>query len=251
MRVISKYERVLICILDCTELTVLALISAIQAHEIGATNKHEGFCSLRKAKADYKLEIELVLPLDAAIYSSMFRTLIPSITTIWYGLEKVPSEGYDCIFDLSEAQARVIGAPTGKHLANSYGIMLGGEADSLPKNVVNLCQGHTESEKILTSSTFVQHCDAVGINLPVHKLTFRNPNDTLENRIRQSFECAGVLDFSCFESYLASTLHKKVIEYNQDMALTKWSSPNYYLLTELKYEALLRGITVCFPQLHK
>jgi len=266
-QVVVKRESVLIWIKDISDLTVLPLASAVQSYAEDAKKKHDAFCSFRNQKSDYEVTIALVLPKDNELdkdlsLSKIFWTLIPSVQSISYDFSAMKHDTFDAIFDLSEEHAREIGQPTQRHLAQSYGVMLGSNANSFPHSVENLCKEFTPSGKILSSLEFKFQVDYFPSS-PIgghDRYLYRDASDgafplsisselSLEQRIKNVFECDGVIDTLSFESYLASCLGKPVLELSNDSAMTQWSNPKYCRMEKLTKEGFERGLKQCFPQL--
>lgn len=259
----KKRETILVVIKDISELTVIPLVTAVQSYADDAKRKHEGFCSYRKALSDYEVQIDLMLPsFEAQQFAFLFTTLIPSVKNISYlHMTQIEVSHYDCIFDLSEAKAKLIGAQTGRSLNQSYGVMLGGEAFTFPRNVENLCPVFTPSGKILMSFEMLKLLPSrVFAHLPETLFVMRDEADlalimglprnlSISDRVKQVFECEGVIDVASFETHLASALYKPVLELNNDPTLTKWSNPNYYLITEMTQDGFTKGVKQCFSAL--
>lgn len=249
-RVLSRTENVLFQINECNDVTLFPLISALQGYVSSAVAKHKAWASYAHADSALTLTVSLLISEEMISYVWLFRKLVPCLDRIVSSHTMLDLSSFDAIFSLDEYSARCIGEKTHKHLAISYGILIGGNSSSLPTMVENLVDSYTPMNKVLIHPQLAGHIEALGVRLDYTRIHFiPDGSPSLEERIRCVFSCAGIIAPLSLESYLASSLRKPVLELSTDSALTQWDNPQYYRMTFLSKFGVLKGINKCFPDL--
>lgn len=240
------------------EETVLAILSALQAYERNAYEKKASFYKT-KIGENFKLVLLIVrLDLDAR-FDYIFIKCLNHLQGIHASMSSAVHDVLETtkeitsVVSLSEPVAKDLAQCSNKHLAQTFGIILGSEASSLPD--VSKLEPATYDVKnnwLLISSPIAA---SLLVDAPINPISVFVDIDTfdrtLEARIELSFMSAAYAGRLSFESYLMSALKKPVFEVSDELYMFKWSNPNYFhtLATPHNEQALKKGLHLCLNRL--
>lgn len=243
-------EKLLFVLSDVTDQTVLPILSALQAYCSLAVTKQQAH--YRMYHSDPKLEVDVQITYHILCYDPTFNFIfemcMPEGTLVSSSIEAFRKHygTYDCIFEMSETLARKIVGSTRRHLVDGFAISIGSEASSLP-DVSKLCPEYSYAYDILLCPKVPSEVVAL---LPVNK-TLRHilHRPSLQERIRNVFFARAVIGETSFETYLASALHRPVLEFNTDPHLHKWTNPKYVSIVVPTSDAIQKGVRICLSHL--
>jgi hypothetical protein len=243
----NRREVVLFIIEDLSiDVNLLPIISTLQAYVRNGAEKHEGWCSYRNLTSDFGVSIDLLLPNNASpSIAKLIVDLVPAVREIFSvdGPRTSSLSSYDCIFSLNTEEARIVGASSRRHLAQSFGILCGADSRSMP-NVENLLTEFDKDARFIVCGPSWSSAYDLDKCYP-WLMSYKNVDDL----ILTAHKFAGYVGPANFVSYLMCCLGKPVLEISSDFPLTKWDNKEYHLLTDSSSDSVLKGVKRCFPQL--
>lgn len=234
---------------DMREESVLAILSALQAYEKNAFEKHAAFYHSRIGEGDLQLNIYLIRAEQYARFDFIWTKCLSHVKAISHDMWDVKIAGLitSCVI-LSEEVARDLARTSGKHLAQTYGIMVGSEAGSLPNVDALAPESYTPEDTLLIREP-IQLKD---VPEQIRSSFLLTSSDTdLHERVGACFACMAYAGELSFESYAMSALKKPVFEISAEPSylLSKWSNPNYIRASISSDDAITRGMFQCLNRI--
>lgn len=246
-------DTIIIHIEDMREESVLAILAALQAYEKNAFDKHTAFYQNRVGAGDLELNLIIVRAVQYERFDFIWNKCLNHLRLITIDLNGAllwaNKHDLKSVVVLREDVARNLAKTSGKHLAQTYGIMIGSETGSLPDVSALAPKDYANKPEwmLITAPVCSMNFQTTS---PINLLVDLDEKDKdLELRISLCFMSAAYGGRLSFESYLMSALKKPVFEISDDKHLYKWSNPNYINASTSDDEAVTRGISLCLSRL--